>query len=259
MDFALPGGDRSARSARSSNEGLVYKGLKPVHWCIHCRTALAEAEVEYEDHSSPSIYVEFPLDASSAESSSRMLAPEAATPRVGADLDDHALDDSVEPRDRVPSGFRLRRVRGDGRPSSSPKRWRRRVARRSAGRSARPSRRSRARTLERPPFPPPALRARLARRCSGTTSRSSRAPARCTPRPAMARTTTTRASSTASTSTRRSGRDGRFFDSVELVRRPAGLRRQPEDRSGAASRTGGCGIASRSRTSTRTAGAATTR
>ena len=46
--------------------GLVYKGKKPVHWCIHCRTALAEAEVEYEDHSSPSIYVEFPLSPASA-------------------------------------------------------------------------------------------------------------------------------------------------------------------------------------------------
>src|SRR6476659_7966380 len=45
--------------------GLVYKGKKPVHWCIHCRTALAEAEVEYEPHTSPSIYVEFPLRASS--------------------------------------------------------------------------------------------------------------------------------------------------------------------------------------------------
>jgi isoleucyl-tRNA synthetase len=42
-------------------QGLVYKGKKPVHWCIHCRTALAEAEVEYDDHTSPSIYVEFPL------------------------------------------------------------------------------------------------------------------------------------------------------------------------------------------------------
>jgi isoleucyl-tRNA synthetase len=41
---------------------LVYKGKKPVHWCIHCRTALAEAEVEYADHSSPSIYVEFPIN-----------------------------------------------------------------------------------------------------------------------------------------------------------------------------------------------------
>ena len=47
-------------------QGLVYKGKKPVHWCIHCRTALAEAEVEYEDHSSPSIYVEFPLRPESA-------------------------------------------------------------------------------------------------------------------------------------------------------------------------------------------------
>jgi isoleucyl-tRNA synthetase len=47
--------------------GLVYKGKKPVHWCIHCRTALAEAEVEYEDHSSPSIYVEFPLAPDSRE------------------------------------------------------------------------------------------------------------------------------------------------------------------------------------------------
>src|SRR5690242_10787712 len=45
--------------------GLAYKGKKPVHWCIHCRTALAEAEIEYEDHSSPSIYVEFPLAAGS--------------------------------------------------------------------------------------------------------------------------------------------------------------------------------------------------
>ncbi|MBI2834170.1 MAG: isoleucine--tRNA ligase [Acidobacteria bacterium] len=46
-------------------KGMVYKGKKPVHWCIHCRTALAEAEVEYEQHVSPSIYVEFPLAASS--------------------------------------------------------------------------------------------------------------------------------------------------------------------------------------------------
>jgi isoleucyl-tRNA synthetase len=46
--------------------GLVYKGKKPVHWCIHCRTALAEAEVEYEDHSSPSIFVEFPLNPAAA-------------------------------------------------------------------------------------------------------------------------------------------------------------------------------------------------
>ena len=51
-------------------KGMVYKGKKPVHWCIHCRTALAEAEVEYEPHTSPSIYVEFPL----AEDSASTLA-----------------------------------------------------------------------------------------------------------------------------------------------------------------------------------------
>ncbi|HEX7137893.1 MAG TPA: class I tRNA ligase family protein, partial [Vicinamibacterales bacterium] len=51
---------------RFVEQGLVYKGKKPVHWCIHCRTALAEAEVEYENHTSPSIYVEFPLADESA-------------------------------------------------------------------------------------------------------------------------------------------------------------------------------------------------
>jgi isoleucyl-tRNA synthetase len=44
------------------DKDLVYKGLKPVHWCFSCKTALAEAEVEYEDHVSPSIYVAFPLE-----------------------------------------------------------------------------------------------------------------------------------------------------------------------------------------------------
>ncbi|MBF8299907.1 MAG: ileS [Acidobacteria bacterium] len=48
-------------------KGMVYKGKKPVHWCVHCRTALAEAEVEYEPHTSPSIYVEFPLAINSAD------------------------------------------------------------------------------------------------------------------------------------------------------------------------------------------------
>ena len=42
--------------------GYVYRGLRPVHWCFDCRTALAEAEVEYEEHKSPSIYVKFALN-----------------------------------------------------------------------------------------------------------------------------------------------------------------------------------------------------
>jgi isoleucyl-tRNA synthetase len=41
--------------------GSVYKGKKPVYWCNSCRTALAEAEIEYKDHASPSVYVKFPV------------------------------------------------------------------------------------------------------------------------------------------------------------------------------------------------------
>ena len=40
-------------------KGFVYRGLKPVYWCIHDHTALAEAEVEYEMHTSPSVYVRY--------------------------------------------------------------------------------------------------------------------------------------------------------------------------------------------------------
>lgn len=55
---------------------FVYKGLKPVFWCIHDRTALAEAEVEYEQHSSPSIYVRYALTS----------APEALDPALSGRL-----------------------------------------------------------------------------------------------------------------------------------------------------------------------------
>ena len=47
-------------------KGYVYKGLKPVHWCIKDRTALAEAEVEYENETSPSIWVRFRLTSDAA-------------------------------------------------------------------------------------------------------------------------------------------------------------------------------------------------
>ena len=40
-------------------KGYIYKGLKPVYWCASCQTALAEAEIEYSDHKSKSIYVKF--------------------------------------------------------------------------------------------------------------------------------------------------------------------------------------------------------
>ena len=56
-------------------QGLVYKGLKPVHWCTSCQTALAEAEVEYEQHTSPSIYVKFPVQSGIPQSLGELKAP----------------------------------------------------------------------------------------------------------------------------------------------------------------------------------------
>ena len=48
--------------AAFARRGLIYRDKKPVHWCVVHRTALAEAEVEYEEHTSPSIYVRFPVE-----------------------------------------------------------------------------------------------------------------------------------------------------------------------------------------------------
>src|ERR1051325_2914677 len=42
-------------------KGYIYRGLKPVNWCFDCRSALAEAEIEYEDRKDPAVDVAFPL------------------------------------------------------------------------------------------------------------------------------------------------------------------------------------------------------
>src|SRR5450759_772491 len=52
-------GQTAAELAKFAHNGGLYRGRKPVHWCSSCVTALAEAEVEYADHTSPSIYVRF--------------------------------------------------------------------------------------------------------------------------------------------------------------------------------------------------------
>ncbi len=57
--------------------GFVYKGLRPVYWCIFDRTALAEAEVEYKDHTSPSVWVKYRM-----QSDPRDLDPELAAKRI---------------------------------------------------------------------------------------------------------------------------------------------------------------------------------
>jgi isoleucyl-tRNA synthetase len=59
------------------DKGYAYKGLKPVNWCMHDRTALAEAEVEYADHKSPSVWVRFALTSDPA-----LIHPELAGRKV---------------------------------------------------------------------------------------------------------------------------------------------------------------------------------
>ena len=112
--------------------GLVYKGKKPVHWCIHCRTALAGSGSRVRGSFVAVDLRRVPAGAGERGGSGRARARARRTRRLGADLDDDAVDDSVEPGDRVSSGVRLRGVRR-GRPRGD----RRRAAR--AKRSAKPS------------------------------------------------------------------------------------------------------------------------
>ncbi len=60
-------------------KGYIEKGLKPVYWCASCETALAEAEVEYADHTSTSIYVRFRFDQESADKLISLLADNSST------------------------------------------------------------------------------------------------------------------------------------------------------------------------------------
>ena len=62
-------------------KGFVYRGLKPVYWCIHDRTALADAEIEYDQHTSPSVYVRYRLTSSLAQ-----LGEEAASALHGREV-----------------------------------------------------------------------------------------------------------------------------------------------------------------------------
>ncbi len=59
--------------------GFVYRGLKPVYWCIHDRTALADAEIEYEMHSSPSVYVRYDLTSDPAAIHPALAGHQVAT------------------------------------------------------------------------------------------------------------------------------------------------------------------------------------
>ena len=86
-----------------------------MHWCLHDRTALAEAEVEYENHTSPSIWVRFALTSDPAKIDPALAGQQGLRP----DLDHHALDHPGQHGHRVPSEVRIRRGGCGGRRSTS--------------------------------------------------------------------------------------------------------------------------------------------
>ncbi|MBA4741936.1 MAG: isoleucine--tRNA ligase [Azoarcus sp.] len=73
MDFGNEAGEIRALAAMVG-KGWVYRGLKPVNWCFDCGSALAEAEVEYQDRTSPAVDVGFPLPDSEREKLRQALA-----------------------------------------------------------------------------------------------------------------------------------------------------------------------------------------
>ena len=81
--------------------GYVYKGARPVYWCIHDQTALAEAEVEYSEHTSPSVYVKFPLPEDQVRALEKRIADcglriaDSGDSAVGAVSDQSAIDKPV--------------------------------------------------------------------------------------------------------------------------------------------------------------------
>ena len=102
--------------ARLVEQGVVYKQLSPVHWSIENRTALAEAELEYQDRTDPSIT--WPWRWRSRAPAA--LPHEPARGPVPAGLDDHALDAAGQPGRRGASGVRLCVPSGPRRPTARP-------------------------------------------------------------------------------------------------------------------------------------------
>ncbi len=84
--------------------GTLYRGSKPVMWSVVEKTALAEAEVEYEDYTSDTVWVKFPIK----------LDPGAWRVGLGIDrdLDHHAVDDPRQPRHQLLAEDRIRPLQG---------------------------------------------------------------------------------------------------------------------------------------------------
>ncbi|KPX20862.1 Isoleucine--tRNA ligase [Pseudomonas amygdali pv. dendropanacis] len=119
MNFANEAGEIRAL-AEMVKGGFVFKGLKPVNWCFDCGSALAEAEVEYQDKKSSTIDVAFPI-ADEAKLAAAFGLPRAGQACLHRDLDHHTVDDPCQPgaerssRVRIRAGRCRRQTAGTGR------------------------------------------------------------------------------------------------------------------------------------------------
>ncbi len=86
-----------------AKNGSLFRSKKPIYWCNTCRTALAEAEIEYKDDASPSIYVKFPM----IDDLSEALPGTIGEAGIHGHLDNHAMDDSCQSGYRPAPGFRI--------------------------------------------------------------------------------------------------------------------------------------------------------
>ena len=97
--------------------GDLFRSKKPIHWCCSCQTALAEAEIEYADEASPSIYVKFPAK----DDFSDVIPGIGGKTGLRGDLDHHPLDPSGQSGHRHASGLCVRcRGHGTGRSCAGP-------------------------------------------------------------------------------------------------------------------------------------------
>ena len=117
--------------ARIIDNGHLHRGYKPVHWCLDCGSALAEAEVEYDDKKSVAIDVKF--DVVDPAAFIRLRRDRIRRTGIDSDLDHDAVDAAREPGGRARCGHRLRARRGDDRRARRTPAARRRARRRGAG------------------------------------------------------------------------------------------------------------------------------
>jgi isoleucyl-tRNA synthetase len=97
---------------RFVGRGYVYKGARPVYWCIHDQTALAEAEVEYKEHTSPSIYVKFPLPDDQVRELEKRIAERRGLGRFEENVEGELIEKTV---DRLLGG-ELHPISNEGKP-----------------------------------------------------------------------------------------------------------------------------------------------